>query len=149
MAHPTIHIGDKGPAVKEAQDELIARGCNVGPTGADSIFGPKTLLAVRQYQTDRSDPPPHPLALTWPLKVDGVVGFNTWHRLAPDQIKKGDSGRSVYLLQALLVMQGYNPGTEDGLFGPNTEAAVKAFQTAHAHPVDGIVGPITWRALDS
>ena len=48
----------------------------------------------------------------------------------------------------------------DGEFGPKTDAAVKAFQGDHTEPPapkgngkqlvkDGIVGPITWCALNS
>jgi peptidoglycan hydrolase-like protein with peptidoglycan-binding domain len=42
----------------------------------------------------------------------------------------------------------------DGIFGPRTEAAVRAFQQAIAQDVpsmavDGIVGPMTWQALVS
>lgn len=35
----------------------------------------------------------------------------------------------------------------DGLFGPKTEAAVKAFQAVSAPPSDGIVGTVTMKAL--
>jgi hypothetical protein len=35
----------------------------------------------------------------------------------------------------------------DGIFGPLTEAAVKAFQKSHLIPADGIVGPLTWSKL--
>ena len=37
----------------------------------------------------------------------------------------------------------------DGIFGPRTDAFVRGFQTAVGTPSDGIVGPITWRALVS
>jgi hypothetical protein len=35
----------------------------------------------------------------------------------------------------------------DGIFGPLTEAAVKAFQKSHLIPADGIVGRLTWSKL--
>lgn len=37
--------------------------------------------------------------------------------------------------------------TADGVFGPKTEAAVKAWQKAHNLDDDGIVGPKTWSAM--
>lgn len=38
-------------------------------------------------------------------------------------------------------------GVEDGLWGPNTRSAVKAFQAYNNLSTDGIVGPDTWYAL--
>lgn len=37
--------------------------------------------------------------------------------------------------------------TADGVFGPNTKAAVVRFQRAHGLSADGIVGPKTWAAI--
>ncbi|MGC9497799.1 peptidoglycan-binding domain-containing protein [Streptomyces sp. WG7] len=42
---------------------------------------------------------------------------------------------------------GYDAGAEDGIFGPATETAIKAFQKDVGLASDGIVGPNTWRVL--
>ena len=49
-------------------------------------------------------------------------------------------------LQRLLRQHGHTV-VVDGIFGPKTDAAVRAFQTAAHLTVDGIVGPQTWGAL--
>jgi hypothetical protein len=51
-------------------------------------------------------------------------------------------------LQAALARAGFDPGGVDGVFGANTEAAVRRFQQAHGLEVNGIVGPITWAPLE-
>ena len=61
-------------------------------------------------------------------------------------IKRGSKGAAVLQLQKSLNKHGYKL-SEDGSFGPATEAAVKAFQKANGLEVDGEVGPITWTAL--
>ena len=50
-------------------------------------------------------------------------------------------------IQKALDRQGFNPGDLDGLWGRRTILAVKAFQKAHGLTPDGIVGPLTLRAL--
>jgi len=59
------------------------------------------------------------------------------------------SGDDVALLQSRLQSHGYDPGVVDGVFGPNTKAAVVAFQLDHVLVADGIVGTLTFGALDS
>lgn len=56
-------------------------------------------------------------------------------------LRYGMTGQYVRELQDLLDIE------VDGDFGPNTEAAVKAFQEAQGLTVDGIVGSATWAAL--
>ncbi|MDI9476482.1 MAG: LysM peptidoglycan-binding domain-containing protein [Natronincolaceae bacterium] len=59
----------------------------------------------------------------------------------------GSRGASVARLQQLLINEGYNPGSVDGIFGPRTQSAVMAFQRDTHIPIDGIVGVRTWTAL--
>jgi GH24 family phage-related lysozyme (muramidase) len=56
-------------------------------------------------------------------------------------IKKGSKGKDVERIQRAV---GADP---DGIYGPKTEAAVKAYQKRHGLAVDGIVGPITWSMM--
>jgi murein DD-endopeptidase MepM/ murein hydrolase activator NlpD len=53
-------------------------------------------------------------------------------------LKVGSKGAAVKYLQTALGVKA------DGVFGPETDKAVKAFQAKHKLKVDGIVGPITY-----
>jgi peptidoglycan hydrolase-like protein with peptidoglycan-binding domain len=65
---------------------------------------------------------------------------------AKPTLKIGSKGPDVEVLQAKLTKFGYSL-TIDGDFGPRTEGAVKAFQTAKNLVIDGIVADQTWTAL--
>lgn len=56
-------------------------------------------------------------------------------------------GEDVRWAQERLNELGYNCGTPDGIFGPNTDKAVKAFQRANGLSQDGDIGPKTWAKL--
>ena len=62
-------------------------------------------------------------------------------------LRDGDYGADVVELQTRMKAVGYDPGEIDGEFGPNTESAVKALQTAAGITVDGEFGPDSLAAL--
>lgn len=63
---PELRLGAKGDAVECLQLRLNAQGFFVF---IDRDFGPKTLEAVKKYQRREG------------LKVDGIVGKETWRKL--------------------------------------------------------------------
>ena len=72
----------------------------------------------------------------------------TTHRTASASplLSQGARGPSVSRLQHLLRAKGHRIEV-DGIFGPKTAAAVRAFQASARIDVDGVVGPQTWGAL--
>lgn len=101
-------------------------------------FGPRPVISWWQPGAAQPAPSPPP--------ADGI----------PDmpEISQGASGTAVRILQGLLVARYFHLGTSgqlgdgiDGSFGPLTNAAVRTYQGQAHLQVDGIVGPITWRAL--
>lgn len=62
-------------------------------------------------------------------------------------LQRGDAGTGVRQLQQRLDDLGYNPGIIDGVFGANTEAAVRQFQRDQGIVADGVVGGSTAQRL--
>ena len=62
-------------------------------------------------------------------------------KYASTTLKRGSTGAAVVALQKALTI------TADGQFGPQTEGAVRAFQTRKKLPVTGVVATLTWQAL--
>src|SRR5882724_3176340 len=56
-------------------------------------------------------------------------------------------GPAVRKLQTRLAALGFDPGEVDGEFGPDTDAAVRAFQESSGLEVDGVAGADTQKAL--
>jgi uncharacterized protein (TIGR02594 family) len=59
----------------------------------------------------------------------------------------GSARQNIRLVQQALAQKGFDPGVIDGVWGRRTEAAVRSFQTSQNLQSDGVVGPITWKAL--
>lgn len=137
--YPTLKQGGRGGFVVALQYLLNQYGYNLS---TDGIFGSGTAKAVQQFQTNNN------------LTLDGIVGRNTWQALlninpASQVLKRGGKSSSVLFLQRLLLSYLYPINNLDGIFGDETERAVKAFQSENGLVADGIVGANTWRKLFS
>ena len=66
---------------------------------------------------------------------------------APTVLRLGSSGEQVRTLQSKLKQWGYYSGSVDGVFGSQTQEAVKYFQRRNGLTADGIVGSATAAAL--
>lgn len=62
-------------------------------------------------------------------------------------LRKGDRGVQVKVLQFLLNESGFNAGDVDGIFGSQTERAVRDYQRYKRIDRDGICGRNTWGKL--
>lgn len=140
---PVVRSGSGEHPTKTIQHLLRARGHSVV---VDGEFGANTTAAVKAFQTSRG------------LAADGIVGPLTWAALVV-QVKSGSHGDAVRGVQEEFQFRNLsgdpNIGVQiDGVFGPETDAAVRGFQQAlsldiPSVTVDGIVGPVTWQALVS
>jgi len=145
-----LRRGDKGAEVRAVQSELKKHGHNIA---LDGDFGPATETAVKAFQKAHG------------LSVDGIVGPNTLAALAKNApikkaiksssyplpggvLRRGDRGNSVKQLQRALKAANFDPGTIDGIYGGNTEDAVRRFQSMYADLADdGVYGPKTKNKL--
>jgi peptidoglycan hydrolase-like protein with peptidoglycan-binding domain len=135
---PLVKQGDRRFPVRSLQHLLRARG---RPVDVDGIFGPRTKAAVQDLQRSEG------------LASDGIVGPRTWPKLVV-QVKRGSKGDAVRAVQEVMKFHDQSNGEGapihvDGMFGPRTDKWVRGFQKAVGTASDGIVGPITWRALVS
>lgn len=135
--YPLLRQGNEGNSVVMLQYLLNEYGYNLVPDGK---FGANTLKAVQSFQANNS------------LTQDGVVGPLTWSALLnlnPSQyvLRRGSRRSAVLFLQRLLLSFLYLITNLDGVFGPETERAVIAFQQENGLTPDGIVGRNTWNKL--
>ena len=133
---PTLSIGSTGQDVRRLQRILVMIKL-LDFTHITGTFDTHTEQAVKDFQSGAG------------LVVDGIAGPATWHALPPDpntpRLARGATGAAVTALQNGLKKFSSpggptDPGTVDGIFGPKTESAVRAYQTGHGLTADGIVG---------
>lgn len=139
-------LGDEGPEVGDIQERLTGLDLAIADDELGGRFGPSTDRAVRAFQAGRS------------LRVDGLVGGDTWAQLVEAGYRLGDRtlylhspyfrGDDVRALQRKLNALGFDAGREDGMFGPTTDRALREFQRNVGDEPDGIVGLHTISTLD-
>jgi len=143
LQYPTLRRNQPHNQTIALQFLLRHRGHSIA---ADGIFGPKTEAAVKAFQTSAH------------LVPDGIVGRRTWPAVVVTLRRgsRGDAVRAMQYQDELRDNTGNPPAPLDGIFGPRTERSVREFQRVLAITfdedqiaVDGIVGPVTWRAYVS
>jgi len=148
MTDPLYRLGDTGPAVAEIRARLAVLG--LLPGGVDELrsdafataeFDDQVDAAVRGFQQQRG------------ASVDGIVGPQTWRLLDDARWRLGDrvlwfapshllSGDDVAALQQRLLDLGFDAGRADGIFGRETELALREFQRGVGLPADGTCGAV-------
>ena len=163
VSRPVLQVGSRGKDVSELQATLKLLGYYNGPV--DGIYSEETAKAVAQFQTFAG------------LTADGITNSSTWNRLFPPVtstspsvtnnnivcqqpvvtqdaenpsfpiLRLGMQGIAVTGLQERLKAKGFLKGSVDGVFGPETQLAVKVAQTEYQLKSDGVVGSETWMIL--
>lgn len=135
--------GDRGPRVLALQETLVRLGhlsaaaLATGP----GVFGRRTEAALKEFQRANG------------LSDSGVYDGPTRTVLETivGDVRRGTRGELVARLQQRLVELNYltprQVATGPGIFGRQTELAVRRFQADHRIEQTGAVGPLTYRAL--
>ncbi len=137
--------GAAGEAVRDLQRRLTAAGFDPSPSEYGRL-GASTEQAVRRFQEARG------------LLVTGTCDRATWAALVEAGWHLGDRllylrspmlrGDDVADVQRKLGALGFDAGRVDGIFGPDTERAVKDFQRNAGLTSDGVCGRDVLATLD-
>ena len=136
--HPS-HTGHNY-GVGLVQRALVRAGFDPGPINEAFLPGSLTGTAVSRFQAAHG------------LVANRIVGPETWQALPAEDMQglpglaSGSQGGAVALVQRCLRRLGFDPGPINGVFGPQTEAALREYQ-ATGLIVDGVIGDQMWSFL--
>lgn len=166
MSDPTVYVVSKGGALRAVPDEASAarlygsawnRMIDDVPDGfffSYRVVAPLTAAYIIDSSADTlavvgataviapPAPPAPPAPVTPPPVCKAGIVFTSFMQI-------GTVSEEVRELQKLMVCLGLFDEPTTGRFADRTEAAVKAFQTAHGIEATGYVGPATRAALNS
>ena len=136
-------LGDRSTAIELISNTLLRLGFITAPS---DIFDERLTQGIKAFQQERG------------LTATGVINEITARSLEEARFKLGDRvlsfnsasimrGDDVSNLQDRLIQMGFNCGKVDGIFGANTERAVKEFQKSVGITSDGKCGPATLISL--
>jgi peptidoglycan hydrolase-like protein with peptidoglycan-binding domain len=149
LAHELTHVVQNRPGQRAATATVRRQVATGGQpvaigSGATGALGPDSLhggsgSTGSPGQSDLSSP--------------RFAGNETLESVLDDRklLRRGDRGEAVRRVQRALVDAGHylTDHGVDGIYGPETAAAVEAFQQANGLSQDGIVGDGTLQVLDS
>jgi peptidoglycan hydrolase-like protein with peptidoglycan-binding domain len=175
VLRPLLKVGSRGIEVTELQAVLKLLGYFDG--AVDGVYGDSTVGAVSRFQQaaglgkdgivgsatwDRLFPPDRGSSTAGlsviPSPSTTQAGGDSFAPKPASEaaqsppidfplLRLGMSGPAVTRLQERLRAIGVLSGTIDGVFGAETQSAVKAAQAKFQLEADGIVGSATWSAL--
>jgi peptidoglycan hydrolase-like protein with peptidoglycan-binding domain len=130
-----------GTAVTTTPTAVEQQPTTTTPTQTTPTQTTPTQTTPTQTTPTQTTPEATPPATTTPPPAETIP--------EDERLELESTGDSVEQLQVTLKELGFDPGPVDGDFGPLTQAAVVAFQTANGLDPDGVVGPITAGALNA
>jgi N-acetylmuramoyl-L-alanine amidase len=125
---------------------LVLSACGAGGVGDPAEAAPTTAAPTTRVPT--TEAPTTTKAPTTTRAPATTEAPTTTTRPKPASLRSGSEGAQVQALQRRLHELGYQVQEADGRFGPETHHAVVAFQKVNRLGRDGVVGPITGKALE-
>ncbi len=161
QGHPTVaswrNPGGIGHIAMVRPGDITSRGPAIAQAGASNFnygqlqdgFG--NARGVQFFVNDRGTVGSNPPPAQTPPPANGGAPPRAGLPVPQADLQRGARGEAVQQLQTALVRLGYlsqaDMNTGPGVFGPRTEAALKAFQGANGVPATGYYGPLTRAAL--